>query len=70
MRLSYEIPLLNTWAQAINLGLNPTNLPSTVDRISETVSIISSLDNPNKTKKFLILKIDTNDSILKFRLKI
>lgn len=57
MRLSYNIPLINTWAQAINLSLSPSNLPTTVEKLSETVNIITSLGDSNKTKKFLILKI-------------
>ena len=33
LRLSYEIPLLNTWPQAIKLGMHPSNLKQTLEKL-------------------------------------
>jgi hypothetical protein len=57
LRLSYEIPVLNTWSQAINLGLQPTNVKTTVDKLLRTVDILSQLEGDvTKLKRYIILK--------------
>jgi ubiquinone biosynthesis protein COQ9 len=57
LRLSYEIPVLNTWSQAMNLGLQPVNLVTTVDRLLKTVDILSSLEqDATKIKRYIVIK--------------
>jgi phosphoribosylanthranilate isomerase len=57
LRLSYEIPVINTWAQAMNLGLEPQNITSTIDKLISTVDVLSALeDDAGKIKRYIILK--------------
>ena len=65
IRLSYQIPNLNTWPQAINISLRPENISVTVGHLLDTVNIITSIeDNPTKSKKYIILKIIAISGIL------
>lgn len=69
LRLSYEIPLINTWPQAMRLGMNPSHIKTTLEKVLNMVNIICSVEdsfssNPISqptivpfTKKYLILKI-------------
>lgn len=43
IRLCYIIPVINTWPQAINLGMRPENIYTTVTKISETIDLILSI---------------------------
>jgi rpsU-divergently transcribed protein len=65
LRLSYQTPLLNTWAQAMRLGMSPQNIKSTLDRLIKMTDIICSFDekedieykNYSIMKRYLVLKI-------------
>ncbi len=53
--MCYIIPVINTWPQAINLGMRPENIFTTVTKLSETIDLILSIkDNKfydlNKSK--------------------
>lgn len=70
LRLSYEIPLITTWPSAIKQGMSVKNLPTTLEKLIDTVNIMASIEEGNHlnrnddveykavplTKKYLLLK--------------
>ena len=73
LRLSYETPVINTWAQAMKMGMSPENIKSTFDRLVKLVDIICSFEeagitsndnshskpgtNYSRVKRYLIMKM-------------
>lgn len=55
IRLSYEIPLINTWPQAIKLGMNPNNIKSTIDKLMIMSDQICSIDDDSSLVKRIFL---------------
>jgi rpsU-divergently transcribed protein len=57
LRLSYEIPLINTWPQAMKIGMNPQNIKSTLDRLMIMSDEICSIDDDSSiVKRTFLLK--------------
>jgi rpsU-divergently transcribed protein len=57
-RLSLEIPVINTWPQAIRLGMDKENIKTTLEKLIEMTETICTLENePSLARKYLIVKI-------------
>jgi ubiquinone biosynthesis protein COQ9 len=44
LRLSYEIPVINTWPQAIKMGMYPMNIQETVNKLLISIDEMCSLE--------------------------
>lgn len=43
IRLCYIVPVIKSWPQAINLGMQPENLQKTILKLSESMNLICSI---------------------------
>jgi rpsU-divergently transcribed protein len=58
IRLSYQIPLVNNWAGAIKIGMDPRNASKILEKQLVMAEYICSLgEDTSMSKKLLILKI-------------
>ncbi len=60
LRLSYEYPFINTWAQAIRLGMSPSYIKMTIERLITMSDIICSLDEEEEIREITLQEISAS----------